>query len=246
MALYDLVTRYSKGRFQHAELDRLMSRPETLRRVLAPVGSTRDDLHPVVAWHLIKALQEEPEVMPQQALWELAPTCDHESAVAFGEQETATSVAKRVGVSITTAVVVGLASGASLKLRPKRIYPDVRKAVEQQLAGGDSIDAIAAATGLSVVSVYRILKASPPTASERQEAIRRCKLAACRESSRHRCESLTPAAARALCASLPQRQGLARGADRIAGEAARERVDQAPQQKSRGCGQSSGAPHCTN
>jgi hypothetical protein len=82
---------------------------------------------------------------------------------------TATDLARRAGVSVTTATLAARASGLSVALRPKLLSDDVRKQVEDALARGVSVYEAARVSGVSLSSAYRVLAVNKQLRISRQQ-----------------------------------------------------------------------------
>lgn len=159
--LCQLVLEYARGRYEHPELDVLLGSEEKLARLLAPLWNERTCLHPVIAHVVASALREESEV-EQLSLWESERQQrlrQLQGALAFAPS--ATAAAKAAGVCVTTAVVRARALGQDVHVRPKKLKAPLRDLVIELLASGAEPADVAALSGLSLVSVYRVLAANP-------------------------------------------------------------------------------------
>lgn len=155
-ALCECLLRYATKRYEHSELDGLLSSARTVEKLLSPLWAKRGCLHPIVARVLTLALQELPEV-EQLPLWTSPrPSRLEVLEKAFETARTMSGAADRAGVSTTTAVVRALALGIPVVLRPKKLTPDLVARVQSLLAQGIKPSAIASEVGISEVSVYRI------------------------------------------------------------------------------------------
>lgn len=169
--LCELVVAYAKNRYEHPELDSLFSSEAMVAKLLAPLGSERSCLHPIVAHVLACALRDEPEV--EHVLLPLsARPRNKDLRAAFEASKTATQAAQKAGVSVTTAVIFARAAGYALHERPKILKSPLRAAIVKQLAAGEDIARIATTAGVSLGSVYRVL-ASSPVIRKRRQSIRR-------------------------------------------------------------------------
>ncbi|MFM0412090.1 TnsD family Tn7-like transposition protein [Paraburkholderia dipogonis] len=77
---------------------------------------------------------------------------------AFATNPTATSAAKSIGVAVTTFVIQARELGLQVRRKPSRIDSCVIRRVGEMFKSGENIPTIASAIGLSVCSVYRVLK----------------------------------------------------------------------------------------
>lgn len=93
------------------------------------------------------------------------------AALARGEC-TLTKASRRAGLSVTTLRILAQREGIALKLKPKKLTETRTDALEMALASYISLRALAAASGVSQVSLYRILKACPDLAHRRECLLR--------------------------------------------------------------------------
>jgi hypothetical protein len=93
------------------------------------------------------------------------------AALARGEC-TLTEANRRAGLSVTTLSILAQREGIALKLKPKTLTKTRTDALETALASRIGLPALAAASGVSQVSLYRILKARPDLARRRQCLLR--------------------------------------------------------------------------
>lgn len=87
-------------------------------------------------------------------------------ALARGEC-TLTEASRRAGLSVTTLGTRARRESIALNLKPKTLTPNRVAELEQSLASGVSLDALAATSGVSLVSLYRLLRARPKLAQQR-------------------------------------------------------------------------------
>jgi hypothetical protein len=80
---------------------------------------------------------------------------------------TLTEASRRASLSVTTLGIRARRESITLNLRPKTLTQDRITELEQSLATGVSLDALAATSGISKVSLYRLLKARPKLAQQR-------------------------------------------------------------------------------
>jgi hypothetical protein len=85
---------------------------------------------------------------------------------------TLTEAGRRAGLSVTTLRTLAQREGIALKLKPKKLTGTRIDALEMALASCISLRALAAASGVSQVSLYRILKARPDLARRRECLLR--------------------------------------------------------------------------
>lgn len=71
---------------------------------------------------------------------------------------TLSQAAAALGVSVTTAVVAAKRAGLSISSRPKTINDDVKNSIVNSLRSGLNLKDIASKHGISLVSVYRIIR----------------------------------------------------------------------------------------
>lgn len=98
-----------------------------------------------------------------------APTIEHEAAL----RDTSLScrqVAKKIGRSVTTVVAWRRAQNIPIRERRKLLHPSVIEQVVIALGSLSSLPAVAARTGVSLSSVYRILAQNPSTPRPSQDA----------------------------------------------------------------------------
>jgi AraC-like DNA-binding protein len=120
----------------------------------------------------MRALQEEPVLQQPMPLFERAPdrrVSDALEALRSGLSPTATAL--KYGMSVTTMTVMALGAGLSVKLKPKRLKPDLRERIEELLEKDISVPDVASEAGVSLSSVYRVLKSNPKLALLRQKAL---------------------------------------------------------------------------
>jgi DNA-binding transcriptional ArsR family regulator len=159
--LAQAVVAQSVGRYEHPELDRLLTSQATVSKLLTPLGRTRASLHPVVALALQDVLEQLPRASPQVST--VRRRADVASAVqtALSMSKTPTAAAKVAGVSVTTAVAHAVAMGLPVVRRPKRLHEPLRKEILALLAKGKQVSEVAELTGVSQSSVYRTVAANP-------------------------------------------------------------------------------------
>ncbi len=154
---------HAENRYEHPHLDVLLSNLASVARLLAPLWNPRTCMHPAVAYALMQALQDAKE-SAQKQLWPLPSTRSERLknlARALDNCVTLTDAAKQAGVSVTTAAVQAQALGLSFSHRPKKLDSHLRRWAEELLRSGKLVDEVARSTGLSSVSVYRVLRANP-------------------------------------------------------------------------------------
>ncbi len=154
------LVQFSQGRFEHPELDDLLSTQAKAEALLAPLWNGRGTLHPSVAAILISTL-EALEPTSQPSLWEprrdiRSPELD--AALANGQRPT--QAADSFGISVQSAIQRAMELGIPVGRRPKVLTPDLTNQVKSQLRTGQAVGAVAHSTGLSQSTVYRILSAS--------------------------------------------------------------------------------------
>ncbi|WP_431101524.1 TnsD family Tn7-like transposition protein [Roseateles noduli] len=159
-ALVTHLVQFSQGRFEHPELDNLLSTHAKAEALLAPLWNGRGTLHPSVAAILISAL-EALEPTSQPSLWEprrdiRSPELD--AALANGQRPT--QAAGSFGISVQSAIQRAMELGIPVGRRPKVLTSELTKQVKSQLRAGLAVGAVARSTGLSQSTVYRILSAS--------------------------------------------------------------------------------------
>jgi len=158
---------YAANRFEHSNLDALLSMQTSVARVLAPIWTPRSCLHPAVAYALVEALQDSKEVEQEQLWPSPAGKVDRMNglAAALASCETLTEAAQKAGVTVTTAAVRARAMGVPFSERPKKLDAQLRLRVEDLLLHGKSVGDVAKRTGLSDVTVYRVVKSNPQLAA---------------------------------------------------------------------------------
>jgi hypothetical protein len=177
-ALLELVSRHARGRSEHLELAWLLETRDKLSRLLSPLWTPgKVTLHSTVAMFVLDALREQPEVQPQLQLDFQVRQAERQGTrealrEALASSATTTQAAKKAGVSVTTAVVCALAAGLSVRLRPKVLKKSMRAKVEALLAAGKTPIQIAAATKLSLSTIYRVLRASQVVRDARAQHLR--------------------------------------------------------------------------
>lgn len=178
LALVELLESHVIGRIEHPELAWLLGTRSKLTRLVSPLWiPSKVTLHPTVAMFVLDALREQPEVQRQlqfdlrEHQAEQLRNCDV-LGDALTSTATTTQAAKMVGVSVTTAVVRALAAGRSVRLRPKVLKESKRAEIEGLLAAGKAPLQVAAATNLSLASVYRVLRACPVVQAKRTQLLR--------------------------------------------------------------------------
>lgn len=180
--LCEMVLAYARGRYEHPELDALLGCEASVAKLLAPLWCERTCLHPVIAYVLASALREQCEV-EQLALWDSERQIRlRELQGALASAPTASAAARAAGVCVTTAVIHARAAGKVVRERPKKLKPSVRDLVNDLLASEAELADAAALSGLSLVSVYRVL-ASNPALREARAASKRAKEVAARQAS---------------------------------------------------------------
>ena len=164
----ELLTRFSKGRQEHPELDRILTTPEKVARLIAPLNNPRANLHPFIADQLVQALEGEPETQ-RQLFAASSKSGARQQAIsqALLVSSNMTEVARLAGVTVTTASVAAAAAGLPVLRRPKVLKPPLRNKAEALLASSSSVALVAKKLGLSLSSVYRILKTAPALKEER-------------------------------------------------------------------------------
>lgn len=159
--LSGLLVGHSAKRYEHSELDAMLSNERTVHRLLSPLWARRGCLHPIIAHALICALRELPENQQGQ-LW---PSPRQTKLAALDESlavsRTMAEAANLAGVSTTTAVVHAQSRGVEVSVRPKRLKGELLSLLKSLLATGESPEAVAQRTSVSVVSVYRVLRRNP-------------------------------------------------------------------------------------
>jgi transposase len=156
-ALEELVLTYSRGRFEHPELNHLLTTRSRLHAALADLYSTRATLHPALATVVCAALRNEPEV--EQQLLLPSPremqTRLLRDALMSGLKPSAAAV--QAGASVTTAVQMAFSLGLIVLTRPKKLREHVASQVVRLLGNGRRPAQVAKAVGVSLPSVYRIM-----------------------------------------------------------------------------------------
>ena len=92
------------------------------------------------------------------------------------------NAAAELGLSTTTVAVAAVRAGIKVRHRPKRISPALRMDVKNSLQEGLSTDETAKKSGISIVSVYRILRMDPQLEQEYKQK----RFSASREAHRNR------------------------------------------------------------
>jgi hypothetical protein len=171
---------HASGRYEHPQLDSLLTREASVYRVLAPLWNPKTCLHPAVAHALVQALREAKEV-DQQQLWSSTRDVKRDALVAALEScSTLTQAAQQAGVCVTTAAVQAKAMGLPFSERPKKLNEQRRARIEKLLEAGLAIDAVARRAGVSSVSVYRVLNANAELKFRNQHAKRAREIQAAR------------------------------------------------------------------
>lgn len=161
-ALCAALEGHAANRYEHPHLDALLSAQASVARVLAPLWTPRSCLHPAVAYALVQALQDT-EPVAQELLW--SSSADRKNKLGhltdvLSSCATLTEAARTAGVSVTTAAVVARAMGLAFSSRPKKLDSQLVKQIEELLLSGTSVSVVAERTGLSSVTVYRVLRAN--------------------------------------------------------------------------------------
>jgi hypothetical protein len=152
---------YAKGRLEHLEFDTLFASHTSVARLISPLWNPKCCMHPAVAHMLLQALREAKEV-GQAQLWSPARLNKRDDLLKAIECcSTLTEAAKLAGVTVTTAAIRARATGRQFAERPKKLDAKMRVRVEKLLRNGHGIAAVARHTGLSSVTVYRVLNANP-------------------------------------------------------------------------------------
>jgi hypothetical protein len=152
---------HATGRYEHPQLDALLSTEASLARVLAPLWSSRSCLHPTVAQAVLHALREAKEVSQQQ-LWPSLQSGPREALVlALESCDTLTQAAKQAGVSVTTAAIEAKALGLQFSSKPKKLRDNLRARIEELLKRGLANHEVSRLGGVSIASVCRLLRANP-------------------------------------------------------------------------------------
>lgn len=154
-ALAQALTRHAAGRYEHAELDHLLSSVERVEKLLAPLYARRGTLHPAVAVALVAALEDLPEVA--QAAVPLARARVDVAALedALKSATSATAAASEVGVSVQTAVTCAHAMGLRVSCRPKTVKGKLLERIVALLKDGVSPADVARTCKVSLSTVYR-------------------------------------------------------------------------------------------
>ncbi|GAO26482.1 transposition protein, TnsD-related protein [Alicycliphilus sp. B1] len=181
-AVAELLLAYSAGRYEHPALDKLLSSPQSVSRLLAPLWAARGCLHPFVGAALVSALRAQPVMEDALALVpdQGHDTRDGDAIAALRRGASLTAASRAGGVSVTTAAILALANGIAVNLRPKLLTHQRREKVEQLLATGMPVAEAASRAGLSASSVYRVLKSNPAIALAREQTIAQKRLAKAR------------------------------------------------------------------
>lgn len=180
--LCEMVLAYSRGRYEHPELDALLSCEASVAKLLAPLWCERVCLHPVIAHVLASALREQCEFKQLALLESERKIRLRELRDALASSPTASAAARATGVCVTTAAIHARAAGKVLSERPKKLKPYVRDLVMDLLVSGAEVADTAALTGLSLVSVYRALASNPGLREARADS-KRAKEVAARQAS---------------------------------------------------------------
>lgn len=160
---------HAKGRYEHLELDALLSSQASVAKLLSPLWNPNKCLHPVVAIAVLETLRKAKEVNQGQ-LWSSTREGKRDAlAEALKTCGTLTEIAKKTGVSVTTAAVQARAAGRAFVQRPKKLSASVRNHIESLLRAGHEIVDVAYQAGVSSVSVYRVLNANPQLKAGLQE-----------------------------------------------------------------------------
>lgn len=154
-ALATALARHASGRYEHAQFNRLLSTPDRVTKLLAPLGARRGLLHPSVAAVLVDALKDLPEIA-QIPIAAAPPRVDRAALeLALLRGATPTSAAKVVGVSVQTALVQARAMGLTVSQRPKRMKGHLLERIQSMLLSGIAVAEVAHDCGVSVATVYR-------------------------------------------------------------------------------------------
>lgn len=87
-------------------------------------------------------------------------------------QFTLTQASMRAGLSVTTVRILAEREGIALKLKPKKLTATMTSILVTALTTSNPLPAIAAAHGVSQVSLYRVLKARPDLSLQRGHLLR--------------------------------------------------------------------------
>lgn len=177
-AVVEAVVRHAAGRYEHPELDGLMTDPQKVSRVLGPLATGRGSLHPAVALVLVGALREL-EVSPQRPLQLAAVRINREFVdVAVRAAASAAAAGREAGVSTQTALLRAKAIGVPFATRAKVLTPELSAKALKMVSQGCPHAAVAKAVGLSLSTIYRICAGSSQAATavrakSREDAVAR-------------------------------------------------------------------------
>jgi hypothetical protein len=170
-AVADLLLRHASGRYEHPALDRLLSSPRSVMRVLAPLGAARGCLHPFVGTALVSALRDEPVVQEALALADDRDSRALSALQALKDGANLTAASRAAGVCVTTVTVLALAHGMDVDLRPSMLKPELRQKLEALLISGIPVAKAAVQAGLSASTAYRVLRSNPAVTTARKQVV---------------------------------------------------------------------------
>lgn len=154
------LVRHAAGRYEHPDLDWMLSSADRVQRLLTPLWARRGTLHPAVAVALVDALRELPEVV-QLPIALARPRLDRAALeLALLEESTPTAAAKMAGVSVQTALVQARAMGLTVSSRAKAVKGPLVARLHSLLQDGLPVADVAHQCGVSVSTVYRARNSS--------------------------------------------------------------------------------------
>lgn len=169
-ALCNHLVSHARGRYEHAELSRLLESPTSVSALLRPLCTPRGALHPAIGVALLVALRDADE-SPQQAI--SSPARIQKTAlleVTLKRCRTLSEAARQAGVSVTTAAVYAKALGVEYLARPKLVDDACRSELEHLLSCGMAVPPAAKKAGVSLSSAYRVLKSRVDIAQRRKSS----------------------------------------------------------------------------
>lgn len=171
-----IQSRFRAG-FEDAALTSLVTQPDAAHRLAARVLSERAQaFHPAIV-AIVQMLHDDGVRVPSERR---APSRERHSSVDMSPRARAllssgvsiTATAKRLGITLRLAKAIARQMGQPVKRRPKELMPARYDRVVGMLKAGMPPKTIAAATNLSLSTIYRVRQDRPEMLKER-DATRR-------------------------------------------------------------------------
>jgi len=167
--LAELLMKHATGRYEHPELDRIVTSVAGAERAIASLARGRGCFHPGVTIALVLALRDAPEVAQAAVPLRRVPTTRLILDKALSECSSPTAAAKAARVSVQTAIGRAREVGIACSSRPKVFDAAARTGMLGMLERGIPPHVVARKSKSSLSTVYRVARAAPQRSEKAKE-----------------------------------------------------------------------------